>query len=190
MRNFIKTFGAALLLALCIWSPVLAHTSTPAFTVWSPGQGLTATALNDSLAHLHNTFSGGIVDAHISSTAAISVSKLARPDLLPRSWAYTSGATNVPGAILTSGLTTSLTYTRGAGAGVFTYTLSPARPNANYMLVVTGQGIAAAAADNFGCHVRSRTTTGGSIECYNAAGALADPPRLDGVLWDDDGATP
>lgn len=190
MRNFIKTFGAAVVLALFVWVPAFAHTSTPSFTVWSVGQGLTSAALNDSLAHLHNTFSGNIVDAHISTTAAISVSKLARPDLLPRAWSYTSGATNVPGAILTSGLTTSLTYTRGAGAGQFTYVITPARPNANYMMIVTGQGTTVAAGNNYGCHVRSRTTTGGDIECYDEKAALADPPRLDGVLWDDDGATP
>ncbi len=66
----------------------LAHTGTPAFTVFSNGQTLTASALNANFAHLHNTLNGGISNANIAPNAAISLSKIQAGAGLPRAMGY------------------------------------------------------------------------------------------------------
>lgn len=87
--------GVVLLMAVA-----LAHTGSPSLTTFSNGQVLTASALNDNFGHIHNTLSGGIANAHVSSSAAIQYSKLnlggaltyadfaaATKAYLPRAWA-------------------------------------------------------------------------------------------------------
>jgi hypothetical protein len=53
-----------------------AHTGSPSLHTFSDGSVLTATQLNNSFGHIHNTLSGGIANTHISPTAAIAGSKL------------------------------------------------------------------------------------------------------------------
>jgi hypothetical protein len=94
-RNVIAriVIGVLSITAIYLWAlgshQVMAHTSTPnTFKTWSTNETLTATDLNGNFAHLHNTPTGNIRDANISTTAAIQHSKLAQPGLLPRAVAH------------------------------------------------------------------------------------------------------
>lgn len=69
-------------------SVATAHTGAPDASYWTNGSQLTAADLNNTVAHMHNTFNGGIVDSHISTTAGIQHSKLAKPGLIPKAMGY------------------------------------------------------------------------------------------------------
>jgi hypothetical protein len=79
------------------FGPALAHTGSPAFTIFSNGQTLTASALNANFAHLHNTLAGGITDANIAPNAAISASKIASNPLVPRAMGFAGTRTGNSG---------------------------------------------------------------------------------------------
>lgn len=74
------------------------HTGSPAFTVFTNGQTLTATALNANFAHIHNTLSGGISNANIAPNAAIATTKLATNKMIPIAIgsAFSAGGTMQP----------------------------------------------------------------------------------------------
>jgi hypothetical protein len=100
----------------------LAHTGSPSPTTWSAGNTLTASSLNDTIAHIHNTFSGGIVDAHVSTSAAISHAKLARPGLVAKAVFVTTSTHDgaaTPGTDYTTGVeqVQFLGTSGGAGSG-------------------------------------------------------------------------
>lgn len=100
----------------------VAHTGSPSPTTWTNGSQLTATQLNDTVAHLHNTFSAGIIDAHISTSAAIAHTKLATPALVAKAVLTTSTAC-VGGGAAGTDCTTDVEQSRflstsgGAGSG-------------------------------------------------------------------------
>jgi len=64
-----------------------AHNQTPAASTFSTGQTLTAQSLNDTVAHLHNTLTGGILNENISPLASIDTTKLAAVDFIPKGYA-------------------------------------------------------------------------------------------------------
>lgn len=89
---------------LCVFAacaiPAFAHSELPAATVWTNGQILTYTALNNTVAHIHNTFTNGLLNVHVNSAAAIAHSKLASPKLIPKVMARVgNGATPCDGAL-------------------------------------------------------------------------------------------
>lgn len=99
----VLAFVAAFALVLAALSaPAQGHSGSPSPTTWSNGQTLTSTALNDTIAHLHNTFTAGITNAHISTSAGIAHSKLATPALVPKAWAYIGGPCDCGAAAGTS----------------------------------------------------------------------------------------
>lgn len=76
----------------------IGHTGSPSLTTFTSGNVLTAAQLNDNFSHLHNTLSAGIVNANISTSAAIAHSKLATPALVPKAFAYLVTACNLAAA--------------------------------------------------------------------------------------------
>jgi hypothetical protein len=85
-------------LGFIIYGVAYGHTGSPALTVFSNGQTLTASALNANFAHIHNTLSGGISNANIAPNAAIAQSKLAKNPLVPIAVgsAFSSGGIMAP----------------------------------------------------------------------------------------------
>ncbi len=103
--------------------PSSAHTGVPTFVTWSTGQTLTSTDLNNALAHIHNTLTGGIDNTHISTVAGIAHSKLATPALVPKAWVTVrSCASSTTCTLDGSSRITSVAHT--ATVGTFTVTLS------------------------------------------------------------------
>lgn len=163
-----------------------AHTGTPSPTTWSSNTILTAQSLNDTIAHLHNTFSAGIVDAHISTSAAIAHTKLATPALVAKAVLSTTTACAGAGAAgtdCTVGVEHSKFFATSGGAGAgnsaleaagvagtYTLTLSYTPTNANFMVLVT----AAAATEYCAVTLRQAAAPQIRIECRTDASALTD----------------
>lgn len=122
----VVAFGFMCFLALTVLllspRPASAHTGSPAMVTWSSGQYLTYTDLNNALAHIHNTLSAGIVDANLSSSAAIAHSKLQTPALVSKAVLSTTTACVGAGAAGTD-CTVAVEHSKflstsgGAGAG-------------------------------------------------------------------------
>lgn len=116
-----------------------AHAGSPALTVWSNGQSLTASALNNSFAHIDNTFSGGITDSMLSTAAAIAHSKLATPALIPKAWAQ-MGSSVCTGAGTNCGINESSKVNwihSTATNGVYDVDLSYVPANASFAVFTT-----------------------------------------------------
>jgi len=163
-----------------------AHTGSPSPTTWSAGNTLTAANLNDTVAHLHNTFSGGIVDAHISTAAGISHTKLARPGLVSKAVLFTTTAcdgASAAGTDCTTGVeqVQFLATSGGAGAGnsaleaggaagTYTLTLNYTPTNTNYGVLVTS------GTTSVWCSVIGRLTIAPhiTIACENDASTLTN----------------
>jgi hypothetical protein len=98
-----------------------------AIHVWSSGEQLNSADLNANFQHIHNLMVGGhgarLVDADISTSAAISSSKLAAYRQIPRAWGYVE----LSGGVLTlraSNNVTSITK-NGAGDVIVTVNYTP-----------------------------------------------------------------
>lgn len=114
--------GLAVLGMLVVVFVAWGHAGAPSPTTWSAGQTLTHSALNDTVAHIHNTLSGGITNTHISSSAAIQHSKLQTPALVPKAWAKVASACAASPCTVEAG--SGVTSIARTGAGVYTVTLS------------------------------------------------------------------
>lgn len=142
--------------------------------VWSTGEYITSTDLNANFAHIHNQMVGGhgarLVNADVSSSAAISHSKLATPSLVPKLWVATdtcNGATDggsggTCNLLDSSGVTSVTAGTTGNYSVLF-----PARGSTNYGVLVTGAGTG-----NI-CVPGARTTTTVAVFC-SASGVGAN----------------
>lgn len=194
MRQFFKNLFFAVLgtiIVLAAMSAIAiggayAHTGSPSPTTWSTGNTLTASNLNDTIAHIHNTLSGGIVDAHLSTSAAISHSKLARPGLVPKAVLFTTSACAGAGAAGTD-CTTGVEYVQfigtSGGAGTGNSALEANGAAGSYLLTLnytptdTNFGvIAQSMTTQVFCTVTGRATTAPhiTIDCENDASADTD----------------
>lgn len=165
-----------------------AHTGSPSMPTFAAGNRLTYQNLVDALNHLHATFSGGVVDAHLSSSAAIQHSKLQTPALVAKAWLSTTTACDGAGVVGTD-CTTGVEHSKflatsgGAGsgnsaleaggggtAGIYNLTLSFNPTNTNYVIVVTS-GTAGVY-----CSTTTRATTAPhiAITCRNDAGTATN----------------
>ncbi len=174
-----------------------AHSGTPTPTTWSSGNTLTAANLNDTISHLHNTFSAGIVDAHVSTAAAISHSKLATPALVPKavlSISSTCDAALAAGTDCGVGIEHSkfLSTSGGAGsgnsavectgtAGMYDLTLSYTPTNTNFGVLLTSSTILVF------CAVTARSTTAPHmrIRCHTDAAVATNTP-FSALVFDTD----
>lgn len=164
----------------------VAHTGSPSPTTWSNGNTLTAANLNDTIAHIHNTFSAGIVDANISTSAAISHAKLARPGLVTKAVLFTTSACAGAGAAGTD-CTTGVEQVQfigtsgGAGSGNSALEANGAAGSylmtLNYTPTDTNFGvIAQSMTSQVFCTVTGRSTSAPhiTIDCENDASTDTD----------------
>lgn len=167
-------------------SVALAHTGSPSPTTWSAGNTLTAQSLNDTIAHIHNTLSAGIVDSNISTSAAISHSKLARPGLVTKAVLFTTTACAGAGAAgtdCTIGVEQVQFLGTSAGAGTGNSALEANGTAGSYLLTLnftptdTNFGvIAQSMTSQVFCTVTGRSITAPHItlDCENDASADTD----------------
>lgn len=139
---------------------------------WSSGETLRSTDLNANFSHIHGLMVGGhgarLVDADVSSSAALSHSKLATPALVPKAWARINANCAFP---------CSETITAGSGVsvishtatGVWTVTWTTARPTSPYGVLVGHHGPA-----RTDCYSDTFSTTLVAVRCVDAAGAAVD----------------
>jgi hypothetical protein len=163
-----------------------AHTGTPSPTTWSSGNPVTYQNLNDTVQHMHNTFSGGIVDAHISSSAAITHSKMARPGLIAKA-VFVTTSTMDPSVAAGTDLVTGieqvqfLSTSGGAGsgnsaleatgtAGTYQLTLNYTPTDTAFMVLITAH------TTSVWCSTTGRSTSAPhiTIACENDVSTLTN----------------
>lgn len=146
--------------------------------VWYAGETLTTTDLNANFAHIHSTMVGGhgpkLIDADVSSSAAISHTKLATPTLVLKQWGrvLVAGATcSITGLGVPTGSTASCAY---GSAGVYTLTIPSTGSISGAALIVTSNSTTS----DVMCHGVLTSTTSATIYCVGgtiaATGAAAD----------------
>lgn len=168
--------------------PVSAHAGSPAPTVWNSGNTLTAAALNDTIAHLHNTFSGNIGNSHLSASAAIAHSKLATPALVSKAWAIVGQAGACVGSA-TAGTACPVNATSRVNSVTTNGTTGQYRLNLTYTPVNTAFAVLASSMTNdVHCRATSLATAAphAIIECRSIAGTPAATNAIFSVLVMDD----
>ncbi len=188
MNNFRLKYAAAYILGSLLVGAV-AFATMP--KTWSQGETLTAADLNANFAHAEASFRGGghtlIANADLSTGAAIAHSKLATPALVPKAWTYVYSSTPCDG----SG---SATCTRLAGSGVtsvvgaatnglYTVTLTTARANVAYGVLITSHTATAA------CFTTAppTSTTVFTVQCLQLAnGVTATNANFTLMILDND----
>ncbi len=124
---------------------VAAVTYAGSIKTWSNGEVLSSTDLNANFNHIHGTMVGGhgarLVNADISTSAAISHAKLATPTLVPKAWAYVSACPD-PGDAGTAnpctiGAKQSVSTITRAGDGEYEVTLSYTPHDVAFAVVVS-----------------------------------------------------
>ena len=166
-----------------------AHTGSPTPVTWTAGQRLTVDDLNNTIAHIHNTLSAGIVNANISTSAAIAHSKLATPALVPKAWTIVTANCDGAAAAGTDctfvGSQVTAVSAQGAG-GVYCVDLA-FTPSASFSAQVTSH----LAAQN--CIMTDRNAGGGAcgadtynmyVRCYDYAGAAANNSQFSVLVMD------
>jgi hypothetical protein len=135
--------------------------------------------LNTNFSHIHNSMVGGhgarLVNADVSTSAAIAHSKMATPALIPKAWVAVNGDCT---ASPCSGVT-SLTR---SGTGEYVVNLTTTRANTSYLVLVApvdATGIR-------GCRISAVTTSTISISCYDENANAAVDTGLSVVVLDDD----
>lgn len=102
---------------------------------WSAGETLLASDLNANFSHIHDNMVGNhgarLVNADVSTSAAIAHSKLASPALVPKAFAAITTTTCAAGTC-TMDASSGVTSVTWSATGVYIVTLNPARANAAY----------------------------------------------------------
>jgi hypothetical protein len=157
-----------LALAVFVVKDALGHSGSPAGVTWTTGQKLTSTDLNNTVAHLHNTFDGNIADENVSVSAAIQHTKMQYPALLPKAWARpTDGVSNSTGCTATCYITGSygdgsrVTSVTRSGTGVYSVNLAYTATDTAYAVSITPYGSTA------WCRVTSQSTTAVAVACFD-----------------------
>lgn len=155
---------------------------------WADGDVLTASDLNGALQHIHNNMVGNhgarLVNADVSTTAAIAHSKLAAPALVPK--AYGEVAYTVPNCE-TGTCTISSSYNvssiTNVDAGVYNVALSAGGTDTTYAVVVSA-GMAFAETWSV-CNVSERlNATNFRVWCTVAATGVNQNTPFSFVLFD------
>lgn len=179
-----KILLAVMFIAGVVCAVVLTHKPAQAGSIktWTNEQ-LSPSDLNTTFQHIHNNMVGGhgarLVNADVSTSAAIGHSKMATPALLPKAWATLSAACGASPCTIAAGSGVTSITRSGAGLYVVTY---PARANVNYFAMVvsntTGQPLCTAA-------IAGATST--SVTCFDdAATPVATDGQFNFLLLDDD----
>lgn len=112
----------------------LAYAST--IKVWSSGEALRPSDLNDNFAHIHNLMVGGhgarLVNADVSASAAIAQSKIAGYAAFPKGWAHVAASCTSNPCTIADQSGSFVTSIARVGAGIYTVTLGTAPANAAF----------------------------------------------------------
>lgn len=161
MRNFKLAFFA-LFISVGVWAGTI-HT-------WSNGDTLSASDLNSNFQHIHNAMVGGhgarLVDADVSTSAAIGYSKIQNGRGIARAWARVGPSACTAGTCtLNSSMNvTSITFT---STGVYDLTLNYTATNSSYA------AIAQAELSTGFCQAIPTSTTHVTISCLETDGTPA-----------------
>lgn len=141
--------------------------------VWSSGEILTAGDINANFSHIHNLMAGGhgarLVNADVSATAGIALSKLATPTLIPKAAAGISTDCNVIGACTTDYNVGFSAIAALSTTGSYRYTFSSVRPNTGY-----GIHIGTDANSVFVlCRVTTKTTSLFEFQCATSSSSTS-----------------
>lgn len=181
-----KTYPLVILLSLMsglafatIWPPINLLIETGAIKSWSSGETLHSSDLNSNFSHIHNTMVGGhgarLVDADVSPTASIALSKLAiGAQIFPKAWAQftvdaCTGANNCSENITTTGAASGVSVITHTALGTYIVTWTTPRADVYYGVWVTPANAGTART----CVTAAQTTAQVSVGCYNLLGAAA-----------------
>ena len=150
---------------LAFWL-VLGGIAFASLKVWSTGEIIRSTDLNSNFSTLNTTKVGGGVQAtnsDISSSAAISHTKLATPALVPKAWAYVVATCSSDPC--TVAVSSGITTINRSGAGVYVAHLNSARADSYFAPFATPQ-------DSGGiyCVVGVTSTSAVTIRCFGGGG--------------------
>lgn len=139
-----------------------------AIKTWSNGETLKSADLNANFNHIHNLMVGGhgarLVNADVSTTAAIAHSKLATPALVPKAWAALSATcTSGTCSLGDSSQVTTITF---SATGVYNVTLAYAPTDTNFLVNVTPRATGTFTTPTSApiCFVTSTSTTAPHIQ--------------------------
>jgi hypothetical protein len=165
--------------------PAEAHTysGAPTFTTWAPNQTLTSTTLNNSLAHMHNTFSGNIDDTMINAAASIQHSKFQYPALVPKAWALTPFCNSGTCTVTESSRISTIVR---SGAGDYLVTLAYTAVNSNYYVMASGNIDNAGTPNPVICFATTKTTTTFHVKCSSSFTFAAADSSVNLLLFDAD----
>jgi hypothetical protein len=158
-----------------------------AIKTWNNGEVVQPSDLNADLNHIHNTMVGGhgarLVDADVSSSAAIAHSKMQTPALLPKAWAMVSAnctGSTAAGTACTVGDSSQLSLTTSGVAGQFRGVLSYTPSNANFAVLVTSRTTTTV------CMADTYATTSPYflVKCFDYAGAAVDTNQFVVLVMD------
>lgn len=170
-----------------------AHTASPAMVTFQAGAKLTAADLNNALAHIHNTLSGGITDANLSTSAAIAHTKLATPALVPKASAVVTANCDGAAAAGTDCTFTSISNVTAvsaqgtAGGGIYCVDLAYAPANTVFVVNVTSHTATAVciATDRNAGSACGADTYNFYVRCFDYAGAAVNNVQFGFTVMDD-----
>jgi len=136
---------------------------------WSSAETLTASDLNANFAHVHAQSEAEIVNADVSSSAAISHEKLATPALLPKAWALVK--TTCSGDPCTITESSGISAVNWSATGSYTATLSYGNSDADVGVLITALR---GSATNVFCQVTDITGSVITFVCSSDASADTD----------------
>lgn len=160
-----------------------------AIKTWSTGENLTSTDLNTNFSHIHHNMVGGhgarLIDADVSSIAAIASSKLAAYRMIPVAWATVEA--NCTAGTCTLASSQGITSIVRNGAGDYTVTMSSTRTDGNYGMFVTMNYNGASAATTIVCVQNNGlavTTTTFRITCHRVDTGAATDAAFSTLVFD------
>lgn len=178
MKQWIKFFGLVALMNIVLYyGPALAST----IHTFANGERITADNLNAVNTHIHNLMVGGhgprLVDADVSSSAAISHTKVATPMLIPKAWATTAVSCANP-CNETKTVSSGVGIISHTALGIWTIAWSTARADATYAVLITP------VTGSRACSATPTSTTIATIACWDLATPTAADAAFTVVLFD------
>ncbi|MHB1098584.1 MAG: hypothetical protein ACYCZR_03435 [Burkholderiales bacterium] len=148
--------------------------------VWSSGEYINSADLNATVSHLHGNLGHGhgpvVVNADVSTSAAIAHSKLATPALLPKAWiSLTATCTAGTCADVDKSIATSVAF---VSTGVYTVSF-PTRGDASYGALVTAYGNRL-----INCGVTAKAATTATVTCVTGTTGAETNGAFTFVLMD------
>jgi hypothetical protein len=161
-------------LSLIILSLLATAGTAGAIKVWSTGETLTASQLNANFSHIHSLMVGGhgarLVNADVSTSAAIASTKLANGSGIPKYWVSLAYSGAGCGTAVSACTVTGATGVTVTGTGVGLYQVGGIVATVPYGVVLSLKGDGTARI----CDTVNYAATTVDIVCRTAAGAAVD----------------